>query len=281
MELLQLKYFCDAAVSENFSSTAKKYGVPQSDISQSVRRLERELGINLFSRRANRISLNEKGREFYEKVFPALEMISDAADMARDGADGGKIKLCINTNRRIVMQALEKYRRMYPGVEIVTTHFTEPGVSDFDIIIDTYSPRFSEYQKHLLISEKIMLAVKSGSKHAGTKHINVAELSDEPFITMSEKSSMYDITESICRDFGFKPKIAMQSDDPFYVRKGVELGLGVSFVPEFSWKGLFSDEVELIEVEGYMRDTYVFTTNRKYAPQCVRNFLDVLLDEVK
>jgi len=89
MELLQLKYFCDAAESENFSSTAKKYGVPQSDISQSVRRLERELGINLFSRRANRISLNEKGREFYEKVFPALEMISDAADMARDGADGG------------------------------------------------------------------------------------------------------------------------------------------------------------------------------------------------
>ena len=81
-----------------------------------------------------------------------------------------------------------------------------------------------------------MLAVKSGSKHEGAKHINVAELSDEPFITMSEKSSMYEITESICRDFGFKPKIAMQSDDPFYVRKGVELGLGVSFVPNFSWQ---------------------------------------------
>ena len=208
-------------------------------------------------------------------------MINDAAELAQDGADSGRIRICINTNRRIVMQALEKYKRLYPGVEIVTTHFTELGKSDFDIIIDTVSQNLSEYQKHLLISEKILLAVKAGSKYSGVARINVAELADEPFITMSEKSSMYEITESICRDFGFKPKIAMQSDDPFYVRKGVELGLGVSFVPEFSWKGLFSDEVELIEVEGYMRDTYVFTTNRKYAPQCVRNFLDVLLDEVK
>lgn len=48
MELLQLKYFCDAAETENFSKTAKKYLVPTSNISQSIKRLERELGVELF-----------------------------------------------------------------------------------------------------------------------------------------------------------------------------------------------------------------------------------------
>ena len=43
MELLQLMYFCDAAETENFSRTAKKYHVPPSDISQSIKRLELEL----------------------------------------------------------------------------------------------------------------------------------------------------------------------------------------------------------------------------------------------
>ena len=43
MELLQLKYFRDAAETENFSATAKNFGVPASDISQSIKRLEKEL----------------------------------------------------------------------------------------------------------------------------------------------------------------------------------------------------------------------------------------------
>ena len=55
MELLQLMYFCDAAEEENFSHTAQKYQVPPSNISQSVKRLEAELGVKLFDRSANRI----------------------------------------------------------------------------------------------------------------------------------------------------------------------------------------------------------------------------------
>ena len=73
----------------------------------------------------------------------------------------------------------------------------------------------------------------------------------------------------------------MQSDDPFYVRKGVELGLGIAFVPSFSWQGLFSNDVALIEIEGYVRDTYVYTNAENYTPTCVKNFLDVLLKETK
>ena len=42
MELLQLKYFCHAAQSCNFSKTAEKFGVPASGISQSIKRLEKE-----------------------------------------------------------------------------------------------------------------------------------------------------------------------------------------------------------------------------------------------
>ena len=66
MELLQLTYFCDAAETQNFSKTAKKYTVPTSNISQCIRRLEEELGQPLFMRTANRIQLNERGKAFYK-----------------------------------------------------------------------------------------------------------------------------------------------------------------------------------------------------------------------
>ena len=57
MELLQLKYFCNAAETENLSKTAKKYLVPTSNISQSIKRLEKELGCELFEHSTNKITL--------------------------------------------------------------------------------------------------------------------------------------------------------------------------------------------------------------------------------
>lgn len=282
MELLQLKYFCDAATSENFSMTAKKFNVPPSNISQSIKRLENEIGISLFYRRANKIILNETGKEFYKKVSKALTLLSNAVAEANDEANSGRIRICINSNRRVVMEAAEKYRREYPNIEIITSHFTEPTQDDFDIIIDSSGGHvFDEYERRLMISEDIMLAVMKGSKYADTEEISVSSLSGEAFVTMNEKTSLYALTNSICADFGFKPKIAVQSDDPFYVRKCIEAGLGVSFVPSFSWKGQFSDNVVLKKISGYRRETYIYTDKNKYLPIYTRRFIDALVSECK
>ena len=99
MEFLQLKYFCDAALTENFSETAKKFMVPPSNISQSVKRLEGELGVSLFDRNANRIRLNAHGKIFYEKVSNALCLIDEAKSALCDDGGHGKIKICVNASR--------------------------------------------------------------------------------------------------------------------------------------------------------------------------------------
>jgi predicted DNA-binding protein YlxM (UPF0122 family) len=78
MELLQLTYFCDAAITQNFSKTAEKYQVPPSNISQSIKRLENELSVALFDRNANRVVLNKQRHIFYEKAHQALELLEDA-----------------------------------------------------------------------------------------------------------------------------------------------------------------------------------------------------------
>ena len=277
MEFLQLKYFCDAAKCESFSRTAKKFGVPPSDISQSVRRLERELGVSLFVRRANRIELNDVGREFYRCALKSLELLDDAVAAVKASESTGRIKICINSNRRIVMEVIEKYRRIYPEVEIVTNHFTSPDADDFDIIIESTEGVIEGYSKSLLITEPILVAMKKDNHLAASEKIDVSSLENEVFVSMSARSSLYALTNSICRDFGFSPKIAMQSDDPFYVRKCVELGLGICVAPAFSWKGLFSENVVLKSLDGYARSTYVFANSARHLSLCARRFLDMLI----
>lgn len=279
MELLQLKYFCDAAVCENFSLTARKFSVPASDISQSVKRLEQELGVSLFDRRANRIILNERGRMFFSKVRSALALLDGArADLCDRGAD--RIKICVNSNRRIVMKTLERFRCAYPSVDIVIRYsFSER--EDFDLAILSDELPSVGFSCEKIISEKVLLAMSRENSLAELEEISADLLEKESFVCMDEGSNLYRTTVSICNALGFTPRIAIRADDPFYVRKCVEHGMGVSFVPAFSWKGFFSDSIVLRSVGEFHRDTYLCKNTKEMPSMAVEHFVSMLFEEVR
>ena len=93
VELLQLRYFLESAGSESFSQTARRYDVPVTSVSASVKRLERELGHDLFYRRANKIFLNERGRRLYEALSVGMATVDDALEAASDGKAEGRAGL--------------------------------------------------------------------------------------------------------------------------------------------------------------------------------------------
>ena len=279
MEFLQLKYFCDAAVTENFSETAKKFMVPPSNISQSVKRLENELGVSLFDRNANKIKLNAYGKSFYEKINNALCLIDEAKDILCDDGKRGKIKICVNANRRIVIQTVEKFSRLYPEVDINAEYSADASNPEFDLIITGKRLNYPHLIGEKLATEELRLAVPKESRLAKAEKIDIAELKNESFVAMGDKSNIHELTKKICADFGFEPRVVIQGDDPFYVRKCVEMGLGISFVPMLSWKGQFSDNVVIKKIGNYTRDTYVWKNTKKYTPKCVSAFLKMLVAE--
>ena len=281
MELLQLKYFCHAANTENFSETARKFGVPPSDISQSIRRLEKELSVSLFNRQSNRISLSQQGQAFYRSVSAALVLIDDSVAAVTHAHSHQKITLCINTNRRIVMQAIERFKKQWPDVDISAKYFSDPTADDFDLIIANDDSRLRSYQKQALLSEELAFAVNCRNQLADRETLTAAQLATQPFITMNEQSSLFSLTHTICTDLGFTPHIAIQCDDPFYIRKCVELNVGISIVPVFSWQGQFSDSIVLKPIRGYTRDTFLYTDPGKPHSPSVSQFITILIEECR
>lgn len=279
MELLQLKYFCDAAETENFSLTAKKFVVPPSGISQTIKRLEEELGTELFIRGANSIHLNEQGRMFYGEVKKALDSIENAKAVLCSGNESvsGEIRLSVLSNRRVITGAIECFRAKYPCVNFFINHNPQEDFKGFDLVISDEAIMDKDYEKRLLISEDILLAMCTENPLANMEKLNPYDLKEQRFITMPKGSSLFMHTNLICSMGGFMPNIAIQSDDPFYIRKYVELGLGIAFVPSFSWKGLFSDKVVLKNVGNFKRNTCVFFGRNKYKSKAVKLFLDELL----
>ncbi|MBQ8208060.1 MAG: LysR family transcriptional regulator [Clostridia bacterium] len=282
MELLWLKYFCDAAQTENFSETARHYFVPPSNISQTIKKLEKELGIELFDRTKNKLTLSTGGRIYYEGVKRALDQLESTKAALSDstGIISGELRLKVCTNRRIVTKAIEHFSELYPSVSFRIRH--EGGQdSDFDIIITDTELDSDRFEKKLLINEKVGLALNRKNPLAEKENIEPCDLSSEHFITMHEGSSMYRLAKRICSQAGFEPNIAICTDDPLYIRKYIEMGLGISIFPIFSWKGQFSDGVMLKNIGDFHRKTYIYHPKNRYISRASSVFKELLFKMVE
>ena len=199
MELLQLTYFCSACETENFSKTAKAYSVPTSNISQSIHRLEDELGTTLFDRTSNSVVLNEKGKLFYEKVKSALILIHEAkSKLCEQNEVFGEIKILVQTNRYLITQTIEQFQVKYNEVTFFINHSADDVWEKYDLIISDRIPEKKNLKKHLLIVDNLNLALKKSHPLAQKDVITVKNLENEKFITMSNKSGLYKLTNEKC-----------------------------------------------------------------------------------
>lgn len=278
MELLQIRYFCDAAECENFSRTAEKNGVPTSNISQTVKRLEDELGVRLFRRSANKITLSDEGRTFYEGAKRALIALDGARRKLEDSKEdaGGEIRLLIRAHRRTTTLAIERFKQLYPGVQIIIHHDTGTVYSDYSFIISDGAENRSGYTGEKLMTERLMLALPRSHPLSCRSFVSLSDLSEESFVAMPQGTRLTDLTESLCRVAGFTPRVIISAEDPYYVRKYVDIGLGIAIVPGISWRGMFSDNTVLVDIGDVTRDIYLYTYGDHDLSRYERVFLDIL-----
>ncbi|MBQ6875008.1 MAG: LysR family transcriptional regulator, partial [Lachnospiraceae bacterium] len=103
MEILQLRYFYESARQESFAKAAEKYMVPATSVSASVKRLEKELGCELFHRSCNRISLNDNGKRLLtslSKIFDELDQTVNSLTSAT--TDTREIKMLVRAMRNVI-----------------------------------------------------------------------------------------------------------------------------------------------------------------------------------
>lgn len=277
MEILQLMYFCAAAETENFAEAGKRLSVPAASISQSVRRLEKELGVTLFNRQANAVELNERGRAFYIKAKSGLDILSDAKNKVCDDIVEGTVKLLVITDAEIVNRAVAEFCKRYDNVTFKIDHEKRDHYDKYDLIItDNFS--FNEaYSRNRGFEDEIVLAVSKDHPLASKENINPSDLQNEKLIVFNEGSGMLTIAKRICANAGFSPKICVQCDDEYSVARYVEMNVGVAFVAKKAFENLLSETVILKNVDSVTRTTVVCYNKYKYMTKAVRLFFDTFL----
>ena len=286
MELLQLTYFCRAAETESFAETAREFGVPAAGISQSIKRLEAELSVSLFDRSPRSIKLNSLGEAFYLSAKSALSILDDAKKKTRDEAVSGELRLLVMTCREVVGDAIRSFRQKYGNVSFHISYDVTEDVDKYDLIVTDNVPFRQAYTTHHLLSDPIRLAVARTHPLAARERAHISELQEEHFITTGKESGLFAITRRICACGRFAPTVAVETDDPRYILRSIEAGLGVGFVPARSWKNEIPEGVALLEIDGakeglISRPTMILQRTQKYATKAARLFLAELQETAK
>lgn len=250
MELLQLKYFAECARTENFSQVAKKYMVPQPSISKTIKKLETELGVNLFDRHGKQISLNANGHYFYEKVSIALENINQGI---------AHFQLPLNSNIVIYPQAGGRFVSLLIAdfllsnnnifVSTVGNH-PETKEPDFDFTFIQDSNYDINYTKLDLMEDEIIVIVPKVHPLSQYSKLDIKDLSNESFIGYYRSIGLRDFTDNYCQKYGgFTPKMIFETHDYSAIRYMLDKGKGISLMPKKFFELQHSEKVVLVPLK--------------------------------
>ena len=256
MDLKQLSYFVAVAEEGQFTRAAVRVSVAQPAVSAQVGRLERELGEALFSRDLRAVSLTEAG----EALLPHARAALAAAERGRDtiaslrGVLHGRLRIGVAgpVDHRLA-ETLGAYHRAHPAIEIaLTSRHNEPlldaladGDVDAGIVGVGVQPLPRQVRARVVAIEPLVLALRRGHRLSPRKTITLAQLGDEPMITLVRGSGLRTVLENACRDAGFTPAITAEAGElPSLLELTVE-GLGVAIVPRSAADGADVDVVRI------------------------------------
>jgi len=288
MEFLQLIYFCDAAETENFSQTAKKFQVPSSSITQSIKRLEKEIGNTLFDRLPKGVELNERGKVFYNKAKTALDSLEDAKKMISEKEkESGKIRLLILSCNKLVCKAIKKFNKIYSEIKFdinFQLSCEKENLNSYDLIVtDKWQPLYENdemvnYNVQELITEPISIAVHKDHPLAEKENFELWDLHNEKIITLNTESALYELLMRESKIYGFNINNVVMFNSIHMVAESINLGLGIGIVPSITWKDKFTDDVYLKKTDNLKISSLVVYSNAKLMKKKTKIFLDILFD---
>lgn len=284
MDVRQLKYFLVTAQLEHVTHAARKLSIAQPALSQSLHRLEAELGVKLFVREGRNLRLTEEGAYLRDRLSPIVaELDSACAGLeAFAKAEANTVNLCIATASVITVDAIGTFAPQHAETRFdVNRDDASPRI---DIIIDTVQNADGKSGKTDIansradFAERVCIAIPSSRPHGKTITLN--ELADARFISLAGSRRFRSICDELCASRGFEPDVMFESDNPAVVRKMISLGLGVGFWPERSWGPVNGDDVIVLPLadDAFSRTIHLELTPRGIEKEAARTFFEHLVE---
>ncbi|MDT8716826.1 LysR family transcriptional regulator [Clostridium sp. 19966] len=248
MDFHQWEYIIAVAEEKSISRAAEKLYISQPSLSQYIIRLENSLGVKLFNRRGNSITLTFAGEKYIRTAKNIINLNEQLQKELSDIVDSkmGRIRIGIpiQTGRYVLPLILPEFHKQFPEVEIVIEEdvkakLEELLISDkIDIAIIYLPIQYEQLDYEAITREKIFLVAperyENYIKNDGNKigNINFDSFKQENFILFREGQKMREASDEIFKKADFNPKVLFEVTNLDTAHRIAIQGMGCTFIPE-------------------------------------------------
>lgn len=246
MDLAQLEVFLAVAKEGRFSRAAEKLFRTQSAVSQTIRKLEEELGEPLFDRSSREGVLTDAGRVLQEYAEKLVNLRADAQEALVELRELHKGKLIIAANELTVLYLLPvmaEFRRLHPMIKVSILRALGSHIPDdllrhnVELGLLTYDPQEPQLHSVVVYQDELAFVVPPGHPLAPLKEVSIRQLGTESFVAHIVQSPY---REKVIQAFRrYKTPLHMDVELPTLqaIKRFLVMGHGVALLPEISVEG--------------------------------------------
>jgi len=191
MELRQLKYFAKVAELKNFSEASRQLNITQSTLSQQIRQLEGELGVELLVRDSHHVRLTDVGEAFLPEAERTLKAASSCIDRIHDVQELGIGELNIGSTYSflpLLKETVIQFMKKYPGIKLnicsqpmeTLQQMLDEGRIDIAL---SYKPlnQHPGIESHIMFDNRLAVIVADTHPLANQETVRLIDLEKFPF----------------------------------------------------------------------------------------------------
>lgn len=245
MDIVSLRAFRTVAELGSFSRAADELHLAQPAVSQQIKRLERDLGMEVLQRSTRRVQLTPAGERLLPRALAILSEVERAqADLQMmDSGLAGRVAIGFvgTATYDLLPQMARSVRAELPGVELeLYGEQLSPGLAEgllsrrLDIAVMRDPAPDPALSVQELRSERLVAALPIDHPAAGRQRVRLAALQEDTFITYpsGHRSVTYEAVMQACRHVGFLPAEVVEVRETATLVAFVAAGMGVALVPE-------------------------------------------------
>ncbi|MBN2385330.1 LysR family transcriptional regulator [bacterium] len=242
--LQQLRGFYYAAMYKSFTKAARRIRCGQPSISLQVKALERELGVTLFTRRSDGVTLTTEGEILYHLAVPLVLGMDHLKEEFEDELGRGMVnKFSIAATEGLTLYILgdvvKRFRENFPRVELrilnrsahQIAELVSMGEVDLGIASPLYLSPGINYEEYFRF--ETLLIAPIGHPILQMKRLNLQNIVAQPLVLIDTTYALRQQIDQVFHDNHLLFQPIMEVGDWEIVKAYVSRGIGLSIVPEF------------------------------------------------
>jgi DNA-binding transcriptional LysR family regulator len=243
MELRQLEYFSAVARHAHFTRASEELNVAQPAVSQQIKRLEAELGVQLLHRSTRQVELTEAGAALLARanrvlaeVEAAQQELSEFAGLLRGTVEVGTIPVSSLDTPGL----LKAFRELHPGIGL---HLHEQSLAvllpmlradriDLCFALADPDDLVADVDGVVLFHEELVVVMAEEHPLAGRSRLELGTIAGEPLIRFRSGSALQGAIDDEFERAGATPNFAFETLELEMMRALAARGLGVALIPK-------------------------------------------------